>query len=224
MSSSPQIQAVVFDLDGLMFNTEDIFDLAGKELMRRRGKEMTAACHHDMLGRRPAEAFAALKRHMGIDEPMEVLMAETEVLFNEFAKEHLAPMPGLHELLADIDKRGLPRAVATSSPYDYMQEILNRFQLFDGFQFHLTAEDVEFGKPHPEIYLTAAEKLGVEPARMMVLEDSEAGSRAAAAAGAVIVSVPNQHTSVQDFSMSAHVASGLDAAIIRSLLDGRSIA
>ncbi len=64
-----------------MFNTEDIFDLAGKELMQRRGKVMTEECHHAMLGRRPEEAFAAMQRLMDIDDPMEALMAETKDIF-----------------------------------------------------------------------------------------------------------------------------------------------
>ncbi len=215
-----QIKAVAFDLDGLMFNTEDIFEIAGRELMQRRGKVMTEECHHAMLGRRPDEAFAALKRLMDIDEPTESLMQETKELFDSLTEEHLAPMPGLFELLEEIDARGLPRAVATSSPHDYMREMLGRYDLFDGFAHHLAAEDVTQGKPEPEIYLTAAERLGVQPGEMVVFEDSEAGTRAAAAAGAVVISVPNQHTRVQDFSVATHVVSSLEVPIIRSVLDG----
>ncbi len=132
-------------------------------------------------------------------------------------------MPGLFELLGDVDERGLPRAVATSSPHDYMREMLGRYELFDGFAHHLAAEDVTHGKPEPEIYLKAAERLGVQPAEMMVLEDSEAGTRAAASAGAVVVSVPNRHTQVHDFSVATHVVSSLEVSVIRLLLDGGSV-
>ncbi len=217
---STRIKAVAFDLDGLMFNTEDIFEIAGRELMQRRGKVMTEECHHAMLGRRPEEAFAALQRLMDIDEPMEVLMAETKELFDSLIDDHLAPMPGLFELLSFVDERNKPRAVATSSPHDYMREMLGRYGLFDGFVHHLAAEDVTQGKPKPDIYLKAAERLGVSPGEMMVLEDSEAGTRAAAAAGAVIVSVPNRHTKVQDFSAASHVVESLEASLIRDLLAG----
>lgn len=214
------IQAVVFDLDGLMLNTEDIFDLAGKELMRRRGKVMSEECHHAMLGRRPAEAFAELRRLMDIEEPIELLMTETREIFESLIDEHLAPMPGLFELLDEVDSRGLPRGVATSSPQEYMRNMLQRYGLFDGFRMHLAAEDVEHGKPHPEIYLRAAERLGVPASAMLVLEDSETGSRSAEAAGAVVVAVPNRHTQVQDFSMATHVADSLSVPVIRRLLDG----
>jgi len=217
---STQIKAVAFDLDGLMFNTEDIFEIAGRELMQRRGKVMTEECHHAMLGRRPEEAFAALQRLMDIDDSMEVLMAETRVIFDDLIDDHLAPMPGLFDLLSFIDERNKPRAVATSSPHDYMREMLGRYGLFDGFVHHLAAEDVTQGKPKPDIYLKAADRLGVAPGEMMVLEDSEAGTRAAAAAGAVIVSVPNRHTKVQDFSAASYVVESLEAELIRELVAG----
>lgn len=207
------IRAVVFDLDGTMLNTEDIFEHAGQELMSRRGLEMTDAIRHSMLGRRPAEAFTALKSLTGLPDAIEDLMAETKQIFQVLAEDSLATMPGLFEFLSLTDARRLPRAVATSSPRAYMHWLLQKLDLLSHFQFALTAEDVTHGKPHPEIYLKAAERLGVAPSEMLVLEDSETGTRAAASAGAVVVSVPNRHTSYGDFSMS-HLT-------VDSLLDER---
>jgi beta-phosphoglucomutase-like phosphatase (HAD superfamily) len=94
-----------------------------------------------------------------------------------------------------------------------MTHLLQKFDLLHRVDFTLTAEDVTHGKPHPEIYLAAAKLLNVEPAEMLVLEDSETGTRAAAAAGAYVVSVPSRHTSYGDFSMSR--------LLIPSLLDER---
>ena len=199
----PQIEAVVFDMDGLMLNTEDVFDLAGQELLQRRGMDMTDAIRHRMIGRRPQEAFQALTELTGITERIEDLMDETREIFAGFAERHLACMPGLPELLTLVDSYRLPRAVATSSPRAYMETLLSQFDLLDAFHTTLTAEDVTHGKPNPEIYLTAAERLKVSPSAMLVLEDSEAGTRAAAAAGAFVVAVPNQHTAFGDFSMAS---------------------
>ena len=84
----------------------------------------------------------------------------------------------------------------------------------------LTAEDVTHGKPHPEIYLTAAERLGVEPRDMLVLEDSEMGTTAAAAAGAHIISVPHQHSAHFNFSNAKGVATSLIDPIILALIEG----
>lgn len=216
MSMPANIRAVVFDLDGLMLNTEDIFELAGVELMARRGLEMTDQIRHSMMGRRPVEAFTVLRELTGLQDSLEDLMLETKVLFATLAEDRLAVMPGLLELFELLDIRKLPRAVATSSPRAYMTHLLEKFDLLHRIDFTLTAEDVTHGKPHPEIYLKAAEMHGVNPAEMLVLEDSETGTRAAAAAGAYIVSVPSRHTDFGDFSMSRLTVS--------SLLDERLLA
>ena len=218
-TSDVNIAAVVFDMDGLMLNTEDVFELAGCELLLRRGMEMTDAIRHRMIGRRPAEAFTALKEMTGLTEPIADLMDETRSLFAEHAEEHLACMPGLHDVLSRIDSAGLPRAVATSSPRNYMEALLGRLDLLDSFQFTLTAEDVTHGKPNPEVYLAAAARLQIEPASMLVLEDSEAGTRAAAEAGAFAVAVPNQHTAFGDFSMASMVVDSLEDHRLHTLLD-----
>jgi HAD superfamily hydrolase (TIGR01509 family) len=205
----PRLRAVVFDFDGLMVNSEDVFEVVGQELMRRRGLEMTDEIRRGMLGRRPTEAFEVLKRLTGIPDVIEELMAETETLFAATARSMLKLMPGLLELLDLVEQLGLPKAVATSSPRDYLQTLMNRFDLQPRFPIRLTAEDVTRGKPHPEIYERAAKRLNVDPSEMLVLEDSEPGTRAAAAAGAFVVAVPNIHTAWGDFSMSRLVLSSL---------------
>lgn len=216
----PTIEAIVFDLDGLMLNTEDIFRLTGREMLARRGLLMTDEIHHRMLGRRPDEALQVMKDLTGITATIEELRNETAQLFEAIAADRLEMMPGVSDLLDLIEGLGLPKAVATSSPRDYVDEMLGRFNLGHRFSFALTAEDVTHGKPHPEIYLTAAGRLSVEPSRMLVFEDSETGTRAAAAAGAVTVSVPNRHTERGDFGMAWMRVNSLAAPEVSSLLRG----
>jgi HAD superfamily hydrolase (TIGR01509 family) len=127
-------------------------------------------------------------------------------------------MPGLYELLEHIESRGLVKGVATSSGRGYLEDILNRFDLLSRFHLTLAAEDVTHGKPHPEIYLTAALRLGVQPGEMLVLEDSHAGTSAAVSACAFAVSIPNEHSRHQDFSHATYVASRLDDPYILQLL------
>ncbi len=218
MNSHPEIRAVVFDFDGLMLNTEDVFDLAGIELMARRNLLMTDEIRHGMMGRRPVEAFTALKAMTGITDRLEDLMMETRELFEAIAEDRLAAMPGLFEFLELVESCDLPRAVATSSPRAYLTPLLHKFDLFHRFHFTLTAEDVTHGKPHPEIYLAAAKQLNVDPSQMLVLEDSETGTRAAAAAGAFIVSIPNRHTEAGDFSLSRMKIPSLQDSRLHDLL------
>lgn len=205
-----RLAAVVFDLDGLMFNTEEVFEQSGRELLRRRGLDLTREIHVQMMGRRAKESFTALVELTGLTESIEELIAESEAIFRDLLDDTLAPMPGLFVLLDRIERNRLPKGVATSSSRPYLEDILGRFDLLGRFDMLLTAEDVEHGKPHPEIYLTAAERLHVTPESMLVLEDSETGTRAAVAANAFAVSVPHRHSAAHDFAGAAYIAEGLD--------------
>ena len=218
---SRQVAAVAFDLDGLMFNTEDAFNVAGHELLRPRGLELTPAVLRLMMGRRSAEAFAALKDHFGLTDSIEALQAEYRGHFLRALEGRLAPMSGLLELLAAVESRGLPMAVCTSSERAYLEWLLGQFGLLTRFQFTLAAEDVTRGKPDPEIYLTAAARFGVAPETLMVLEDSENGVRAGAAAGAVTVAVPHAHNAGFNYDTATLIAAGLGDPAIQILL-GRS--
>lgn len=214
----PTIQAVCFDLDGLMFNTEHVFYVSAEVLLQRRNREMSRGAMDAMLGLRPLESFRAFCDYMKLDEDPAELLAESRIVFYEMLDDHLKPMPGLFDLLNLIEATPLPKAVATSSTRDYLEHIFNRFDLIPRFGIRLTAESVTHGKPNPEIYLKAAEQLGVHPENMLVLEDSQTGTRAAAAAGAHIVSIPHEHTAGHDFSQSKFVASGLTDPYILRLL------
>jgi HAD superfamily hydrolase (TIGR01509 family) len=175
---------IVFDMDGLMFNTEDVYTLVGAELLRRRGCEFTAELKHRIMGLRPQPAFERLIDDCGLDDTWQNLAAESNRLFLELLDGRLRPMPGLMKLLDALETAEIPKAIGTSSGRELVDACLRPFDLERRFQFVLTAEDVTHGKPHPEIYLTAAQRFGTSPAEMTVLEDSENGCRAAAAAGA----------------------------------------
>lgn len=212
------IRAVCFDLDGLMFNTEHVFYASAEELLGRRGLPMTREVMNAMLGRRPLESFQNLVEMLKLSETPAVLLDESRVIFYELLDSRLETMPGLFELLDRIEAKGLPKGVATSSPRDYLEYMLGRFQLQPRFPVTLTAEDVTHGKPHPEIYQKAAEQLGVTPENMLVLEDSFAGTQAGVAAGAFVVSIPHEHTAEHDFSGTQHLATSLADPFILSLL------
>ncbi len=212
------IAAVCFDLDGLMFNTEHVFYASAEVLLGRRGLPMTRAAMNAMLGRRPLESFQNLVDLLGLKETPAALLSESRVIFYDLLETRLESMPGLFELLDRIEAKGLPKGVATSSPRDYLAHMLGRFQLQPRFPVTLTAEDVTHGKPHPEIYLKAAQALGVEPANMLVLEDSHAGTKAGVAAGAFVVSIPHEHTAGHDFSGTQHLATSLTDPFILELI------
>ena len=214
-----RLRAVVFDMDGLMFNTEDVYSEVGSQLLRRRGMEFTPELKRLMMGLRPQPAFETMIRHCGLDESWESLAAESNRLFVSALDGLLRPMPGLLELLDALEQAKMRKAICTSSSRELVAACLRPFDLQQRFQFILAAEDVTNGKPAPDVYLAAARRLGVPPAEMMVLEDSENGCRAAVAAGAFAVAVPGEHSRGQDFSTATMVADSLNDPHILQILD-----
>ncbi len=214
------IDAVVFDLDGLLVNTEELYQHVGSEMLRRRGRTFDADLLDAMMGRPQKVALGVMIEWHGLDDTVETLAAETKVIFESLLDDRLRPMPGAVALVEHLVARGLPRGVATSSGPDFAHDVLGRVGLLDRFGFVLTSADVTQGKPHPEIYETAAGRLGVRPERMLVLEDSAAGCRAAVAAGAVAVAVPGGHSRRHDFTGARLVAESLADPRIHALLGG----
>jgi HAD superfamily hydrolase (TIGR01509 family) len=198
-------RAVVFDMDGLMFNTEDVYYQVGTELMRRRGRQYTRELSDAIMGRPPQVCFEMMIRWHALEERWEALAAESEEIYVGILDDRLAPMPGLLDLLDALEAAEIPKAICTSSTRRLLTATLARFALEPRFRFTLTAEDITHGKPHPEIYLEAARRFGLQPRQMLVLEDSQTGCRAAAAAGARLVAVPGEHSKGQDFSTASLV-------------------
>ena len=215
------LRAAVFDLDGLMFNTEQIYTHVLKELLRRRDKEFTHDLVNQMMGRPAKAAFGLLTDYHSLDESLEELREESDAIFLGLLDAQLAPMPGLVKLLAALEKANVPKAIATSSRRSFTQRILGKFGFEPRFRFLLTGDDVTRGKPDPEIYLKAAQQLGIQPAEMLVLEDSQNGCRAAVTAGAFAVAVPGEHSRSHDFTGAAFVAEGLSDARIYDVLGVR---
>lgn len=211
--------AVVFDMDGLMFNTEDIYFLVGDELLKRRGYRFSRELSDAMMGRPPLASFEIMIEWHHLPDSPESLVGESEDLFIEMIQGRIQPMPGLMELLDALERHGIPKAIATSSSRRTLRAVLGCFKLEPRFHFTLTADDITQGKPHPEIYLLAAEKFGIPAERMVVLEDSENGCRAAAAAGAWTVAVPAPHSARHDFSSARMRVAGLGDAALYQLLN-----
>jgi HAD superfamily hydrolase (TIGR01509 family) len=210
--------AAVFDLDGLLFNTEELYQQVGSELLRRRGHEFGPDLLHAMMGRPGRVALQMMIDYHRLEDTVETLAEESAEIFPAILDLRLAFMPGVPELLDALENAGIPKAVATSSGRRFTCDVLGRFQLEPRFAFLLTAEDVVEGKPHPEIYLKAAARFAVEPAQIVVFEDSQNGCRAAVAAGAIAVAVPGEHSRSHNFSGATLIAETLADRRIYELL------
>jgi HAD superfamily hydrolase (TIGR01509 family) len=187
-----KFHAVVFDLDGLIIDTEPIFEEAARRLLARRGLLIRHEVLQAMMGTPARRALEIFRHHHQLEDTVEELSLESSTLFHEVLGE--APvvlMPGVAELLDRLEQKRIPKAIATSSSSRYLKRILAPHGFLDRFAFALTCDDVVNGKPSPEIYQKAAAEFPCLPEEMVVLEDSPNGLRAAKAARARCVVVPH---------------------------------
>lgn len=214
-----KVKGVAFDMDGLLLNTEDLYQQVSVELMRRRGKEYREEVRRKMIGLPAPRAFGVLIEEEALKESWQQLQQETDALFEEILMEQLALMEGVEELLSIVERKGLPRCVATSSTRSFANKALGHTNILSRMDFVLTAEDVARGKPHPDIYEQAASRMGIETKDMLVLEDSEHGTAAGVAAKAIVVSVPNEHTKHGKFEGARIIVDTLLDERIKTLLE-----
>jgi beta-phosphoglucomutase-like phosphatase (HAD superfamily) len=185
------VKAVVFDMDGLLFDTETLYREAMQATALRLGVEMSDATFLRMIGL-PAEASRLLLTdHYGSDFDVERFWIESATIFRAMGEGRRYLKPGVVELLDRIDELKLTRAIATSSGHGSVERNLSRHGLTARFHAIVAHGDYARGKPNPDPYLVAAERLGVAPEYCLALEDSHNGVRSAAAAGMMTVMVPD---------------------------------
>ncbi len=187
------ITAILFDMDGLVLDTEKLYTRFWQEAAQKLGYPMTREQALGMRSLNRGVGLAKMQSYFGPDVDYDKIRQKRIELMDAFVeKEGVALKPGIHELLAYIKERGIKTAIATSSPLERTILYLSSVGLENSFDELVSGYMVEKGKPEPDIYLYAAEKLGVEPSRCMVLEDSPAGILAAYRAGCLPVMIPDQ--------------------------------
>lgn len=212
------LRAVVFDLDGLMFNTEDLYQDVGNTVLARRGYSFTPELLNEMMGRQSNKALQIMIDWHNLSDTVEELTRESMEVMEGLLATRLAPMPGLLDLFAALEGANIPKAIATSSSRAFLDTVLNQSNLAGRFAFTVAGDEIEHGKPAPDIYLLAAEKHGCQPQEVLVLEDSQIGCRAAVAAENYAVAVPSGHSHTHKFPGAKFVADTLaDDRILRVL-------
>lgn len=205
------IKAVLFDMDGLMFDTERMYHDSWLELGRQRGIAMTEALVAEMRGRNREGCVALCKAAFGPDfDFMELRSACVERMEAQIAAKGLPKRPGLDELLEELARRGLPAVLATSTGRATALRYLELAGVSRYFKGAVCGDEVEHSKPAPDIFLRAAALAGAAPGQCMVLEDSPNGLRAGAAAGCRAVMVP-------DLDPATPELAALAAAVVPSL-------
>ncbi len=189
--SSEPIEAVVFDLDGLLVESEQIWDAVRRDFVATHGGTWAESATRDMMGMSTREWSAYLHDKLGVPLPAERIAAEvTELVAQRFAEE-LPLLPGAHEAVLRLAQRW-PLGIASSSPRTIIERFLDSSSLRPYFAATVSSEEVAHGKPAPDVYLAAAAQLGASTSRCVAVEDSTNGIRAAAAASMTVIAVPNR--------------------------------
>ncbi len=184
------IDAVVFDLDGLLLDSEHLWDEVREELAQERGGRWHEGAQRDMMGMSSPEWSAYMHDEIGLEEsPEEINRLVVERMLARYAEE-LPLLPGAVEAVQRLAARW-PLGLASSSNRPLIDRALEAAGLAPFFKATVSSEEVARGKPAPDVYLEAARRVGVEPARAVAVEDSHNGIRAARAAAMGVVAIPN---------------------------------
>ena len=187
------IRGAVFDLDGVLMDTEWIAFLVWREVTERHHGRLADEHYPAMIGLTAEETGEYVMQKAGVRFPLESTVAWVWQQVTNRINAGIQPLPGSVELVSTLAARGLPLAIASNSPTSYIVNALNGLGLRDYFQETVGVDQVTQGKPAPDVYLRAAEKLGVSAEQCLAVEDSRVGAQAALRAGMRVLAVPSPH-------------------------------
>lgn len=206
-----KIKAVLFDMDGLMVDSEPLHLLAFNEVFKRYGKHLSEEDNKRFyLGRTDEESVGNMVERFGLPiSPNELSLKKFEA-YQQIIETHIVPQPGLLKLLDNLHQSGYKIAVVSNSVLESIKKVIEIFKIGSLINIYASGEEVEHGKPAPDVYLLAAKKLMIGPSECLVLEDSPLGVQAGKNAGMKVFAIPSQYTKDEDFSLADQVLNSLD--------------
>ncbi|MFE9274971.1 HAD family hydrolase [Paenibacillus glucanolyticus] len=200
------IQAFIFDMDGVIIDSEPMHFEVDIQVMNYYGSAITHEQLEQYVGMTNPEMWAAVKEQHNLTPSVsEIIEYQLSNKIEMLTSSEMEPIDGIRELLAELKARNIPAAIASSSPPVFIKAVLRKFDLLDHFECVVSGEEVERGKPAPDVYLKAAELLGVKPQDCMVLEDARHGVAAAKAAGMKCIGFVNPNSGNQDLSQADYM-------------------
>jgi pseudouridine-5'-monophosphatase len=207
------LDTIIFDLDGLMVNTEPISRQAWNTFLQPYGPPITDEMQAQIIGLRGDVSAGKMRDWYNLPFEIDEILARRRVIYDQLMGDGVPTMPGLYELHAEIARRGMRWGVGTSSPRHHAEKVLNLLGLADRCSAISGGDEVAHGKPAPDIYQLTLRRMDVRPAQCLALEDSGPGSRAAVAAGMRTIAVPHGETQGSDFSHVHAVYPSLTAVL-----------
>ncbi|WP_400190785.1 HAD family hydrolase [Hymenobacter sp. B81] len=205
------IQTVIFDMDGVLVDTEPLHHDAFFRHFAELGIPMTAEEYATFLGSSTRNVYQQLKREFGLTADVETLIQRKRELFGTSFEQDttLDLLPGARELVLDLYRAGVPLQLASSASKETIARVFRRFELYPYFQNLVSGEDFPRSKPDPAIFLHAARLAGVAPRHCLVIEDSANGVTAAKAAGMYCIGYRSEHSEGQDLHHADQVVAHL---------------
>ncbi len=196
------VEAVLFDMDGVLVDTEMIQSKAFESVLHRFGVIPKKNEHNTVhvSGATTPETWIILQKEYGFEADIEELTKLKRDAVMHALRGKLEPMPGVVALLNDLKINSVRLAVVSSAQRERVEHVLNQLGIADFFEASISANDVERGKPAPDPYLAAARLLSVDPTKCVVIEDAKTGLESAKAAHMKVIAAPNEYTKRMDFS------------------------
>lgn len=205
-------------MDGLMFDTETAYSVVQGAMSERRGKVFTNEVKRTLMGKRADEVMKLLNIFWGNNETIEDLLKEQDTELVRVYKSSVGKLEGLDALIQFLDQNNIRKCIGTSSRRFLVDVLLQKNGLTDAFEFIVSGELIEKGKPDPEIYNKCVTQLGLSSSKCLVLEDSLNGIKAGIAAGCYVCAVPSKYTYEEDLSKATFIAKSLDDSKIRDFI------
>lgn len=204
------IKAVIFDMDGVMIDSEPLWEKTERILLARRGIDYSPEYRDRIVGLNQNDSGRLLIDTFKLEETVSDIIDERVDILTAIYEEELELVPQLVPLLDELRRENYPLAVASSSPLRVVNFVLDMFSLHEYFNEVVSGDCAENGKPHPEIYLQAAERLGVKPEECVAIEDSINGVKSAKAAGMYCIAIPDKRLSPDKFNEADMIMKSLD--------------
>jgi HAD superfamily hydrolase (TIGR01509 family) len=201
------IQTVIFDMDGVIVDTEPVHHYAYNQQFKQLGITISPELYASFTGNSTRNIFERLKSHFDLTQEVGELVQTKRQLFNEAFdnKEDLYMLDGVEDLIKELFANGMQLVLASSSAHVTIQRIFNRFNLHHYFSHIVSGEDFPKSKPHPAIFLKAAELAQTPVSQCIVIEDSTNGIMAAKAAGIYCIGYDSFHSKMQDYSLADQI-------------------
>ena len=200
MTIAPRLEAVLFDMDGVIIDSEPLWSEAESQLLARRKLRYSPELKSVLMGRNSRESVGLLIEYYNLSERVDDILAERNQLIERLFKEQLKPVPHAVNIVRSVRESGIKTALASSSPKPLIELAIEELKIAGLFDVILSSDQVERGKPAPDIYLRAAGDLGVSAHKCLVVEDAPSGVAAAKAAGMRCLAIS---TNVSELELAA---------------------